>query len=116
MFHSGGAPFAVPALHWRWREWLYAGSLLALGAGIVMDLGIARSQVVDEPPRTVTAPAVTVPAMGKPAVESSGSSQPAAAPAADAKSPRSRDDQRRILMLLLMNSAGSVGPFGGLGR
>jgi hypothetical protein len=73
--------------------------------------GATIDQVPDGTPTTVAAtaaPAVN-PAAG-PVVT------PAAAIVTPTARPESDDRQRRVLMLLLMNSAGPVRPYGNLGR
>jgi hypothetical protein len=80
--------------------------ILTLPARPGANLDEAPSGAATPPTEAVTTPVAT-PAPG-------ATARPAAAVAAPA--PKPDDRQRRVLMLLLMNSAGPVRPYGNLGR
>jgi hypothetical protein len=93
----------------HWLAWLFVAPLLivTLPARSGASLDEVESGATAQPASAVTAPASVAPA--DPAVT------PAAAIVTPAKPP-SDDRQRRVLMLLLMNSAGPVRPYGNLGH
>ena len=99
----------------RRRSSLLAGTALALCLGGVAP-ATAGTPPADPPGAVAPEDAAKVPAV-------EGSSVPRAATEAasvrrpvEAKPQPSGDEQRRVLMLLLMNSTGPVRPFGGLGH
>jgi hypothetical protein len=105
----------------RGRSLLLAGAALAFCLGSV---AAARAGTPPADPPGAAAPENAAPddAAKVPAVEGSSLPPGAATEVAavrrpiEAKSQPSGDEQRRVLMLLLMNSAGPVRPFGGLGH
>jgi hypothetical protein len=106
MLPSGDFPAACDSFHRRSRAWLVAGALFGLG-GAAMAMP-AWPDTKDEPARASPVPAIAIPATdpGGAAPSIGSGIRPAAA----------SDAQRRMLMLLMMNSAGPLGPFGSLGH
>lgn len=91
--------------------WLVVAPLL------ILTLPARSGASPDEAPSSVVAPAV--PAVAAPvagAVANPAVTQAAAIVTPAEAKPESGDQQRRVLMLLLMNSAGPVRPYGNLGR
>lgn len=108
MAHLRDTSFGLARVPKPWLAWLFVAPLLIpLPARSSASLDEAQSGTTAQPVTAVTAPASVAPA--DPAVT------PAAAIVTPAK-PESDDRQRRVLMLLLMNSAGPVRPYGNLGR
>ncbi len=104
----------------RGRLPLLAGAALALCLGGVAP---ARAGTPPADPPGAAAPEDAAPEDAAKVPASEGSSLPRAATEVaavrrpvEAKPQPSGDEQRRVLMLLLMNSAGPVRPFGGLGK
>jgi hypothetical protein len=89
-------------------------SLLALPL-LILALSAQSGANLDRAPDSTAAPtaAIVAPTAGAPAEPAV---TPAAAIVAPAARPQADDRQRRVLMLLLMNSAGPVRPYGNLGR
>lgn len=86
-------------------------------AGMICVLAAAASPVRSEegtPAGTQPQVAAVTPAAPEPAAVVDPAVETVKRP--DARSDPSGDQQRRMLMLLLMNSAGPVRPFGNLGR
>ena len=109
MAHLRDTSFGLRRPLGRRLAWLIALPLLILT--LPANSGATIDQVPDGTPTTVAA--TSAPAVGaaaEPAVT------PAAAIVTPAARPDSDDRQRRVLMLLLMNSAGPVRPYGNLGR
>ena len=101
--------FGLPRIPGHRLAWLVALPLLILTLP-------ARSGVsLDEVPVGTATPAAAIatPIAGAPA---DPAVVPAAAIVTPVAKPESGDQQRRVLMLLLMNSAGPVRPYGNLGR
>ena len=105
---------------YRGRSPLLAGAALALCLSCFASRG-AGTPPADPPPADSPGAAALEEAAKVPAVE--GSSLPRVATEVatvrrpvEAKPQPDADEQRRVLMLLLMNSAGPVRPFGGIGR
>ena len=101
--------FGLPRIPGHRLAWLVALPLL------ILTLPANSGATIDQPPDgapaavvATAAPAASAPA--DPAVT------PAAAIVTPAAKPDSDDRGRRVLMLLLMNSAGPVRPYGNLGR
>jgi hypothetical protein len=102
------------SLIWRLRR-------EGIGVGLVAALAFVGVALADAPAGPPDNPAVAgrsgstiAPAAISPAaarVEPVLADDPKPAPSVP-----SREQQRRVLMLLLMNSAGPLGPYGGLGR
>jgi hypothetical protein len=102
------------------RQYRRAAFISGLACGLVFAMTplAAQEPEASAVPDASAAPEVATAAAGAP--ETSGAS---AAPAtltlakpADAGAEKSTEQQRRVLMLLLMNSVGPVRPFGNLGR
>jgi hypothetical protein len=108
MAHLRDAIFGPPRFPKHRLAWLVAAPLLLL------TLPARSGASPDETPSAAMAPAVA-PISGAIAVPVVTDAAAIVSPA-EAKSPRSDDRQRRVLMLLLMNSAGPVRPYGDLGR
>ena len=90
------------------RRWLWLGAALAM---VVAGVSLAEVTGGDDPSlQAVLAPPAAAPAV---AAEPAGA-QPAAAE--DARPRPGAEGQRRIFMLLLLNSAGPLRPYGGLSR
>ncbi|HWG80810.1 MAG TPA: hypothetical protein VN681_13595 [Stellaceae bacterium] len=109
MAHLRDRSFGLPRIPGHRLAWLAALPLLILTLPAQSDANLDRATNGTSTP----AAAVVAPNAGGPA-------GPAATPAstivAPAARPDSDDRQRRVLMLLLMNSAGPVRPYGNLGR
>ena len=109
MARHGDICFCVP----QWILLRHRGALLgalvcALAAGAMPSSAVEESSGTTVPQVAVVTPA-----------ETEGSSVPPVATVVkgpDAGAAHTSDQQRRVLMLLLMNSAGPVRPFGNLGR
>lgn len=97
------------------RGWLFAGAVFAICAVITIP---ARSGVTSEsvPESAVPQVAVVPPGAATVAATPPGATDVALVKPADAKPQPSSEQQRQLMLLLLMNSAGPVRPFGGLGR
>lgn len=110
MAHLRDTPFGLPRIPGHRLAWLVALPLLILT--LPTQSGASLDQAPDGTPTPVAAIAAP-PAAGAPA-------DPAVTPAAAVVTPTARpepdDRQRRVLMLLLMNSAGPVRPYGNIGR
>lgn len=109
MAHLRDTSFGLPRLPGYRLAWLIALPLLILAMP-------ARSGAsLDEAPisTAVEPAAVAAPLAGAPATPAV---TPAAAIVTPAPKPESGDQERRVLMLLLMNSGGPVRPYGNLGR
>jgi hypothetical protein len=106
------ALFGLPRSPKHRLAWLVAAPLLILTIP-------ARSGVsLDEAPSEAVAqvaPAIGAPASGAEAVPAVTQAAVIVTPV-EAKPLQSDDQQRRVLMLLLMNSAGPVRPYGNIGR
>jgi hypothetical protein len=109
-------PISISALPARRRGGL---SLAALLAGLALSASCALAEGREAPPTpaalagsTVPPDLQAVPPLAAPAAERVN----AAAPRAAAEQASVDERQRRLLMLLLMNSAGSLHPYGGLTR
>ncbi|HKW54702.1 MAG TPA: hypothetical protein VJO12_13495 [Stellaceae bacterium] len=109
MAHLRDTAFGLPRFSGHRLAWLVALPLL------IFTLPARSGASLDEAPAgTVAQPvAVTAPVAGVPV---DPAVTPAAAIVTPAAKPESGDQQRRVLMLLLMNSAGPVRPYGNLGR
>jgi len=102
--------FGLPRIPGHRLAWLVALPLLILA------LPARSGASLDEAPAgtaTPVAATIATPIAGAPA---DPAVVPAAAMVTPAAKPESGDQQRRVLMLLLMNSAGPVRPYGNLGR
>ena len=101
--------FRLPRIPGHRLAWLVALPLLIVT--LPARSGASPDQALDGAP--IAAAAIVAPTAGAPA-------DPAVTPAAAIVTPAARpepdDRQRRVLMLLLMNSAGPVRPYGNLGR
>jgi hypothetical protein len=109
MAHLRDTSFGLPRIPGHRLAWLVALPLL------ILTLSTQSGASLDQAPTdtATTATAIAVPVAGAPA---DPAVQPAAAIVTPAVKPDSGDQQRRVLMLLLMNSAGPVRPYGNLGR
>lgn len=109
MVEFGGVPLGLsPLPAYRRRGARFAGIFVAMALGLSMPvwLGTTIEQGLGDGVSshvTAAAPIAT-------------EADPVAIKSADAKPRQSSEQQRRVLMLLLMNSAGPVRPFGNLGR
>lgn len=109
MAHLRDTSFGLRRLPGHRVAWLVALPLLILTLPAQSDANLDRAtDGTSTPAAAVVAPTAGAPA--GPAVT------PAATVVAPAARPDSDDQQRRVLMLLLMNSAGPVRPYGNLGR
>ncbi len=111
MAHLRDALFGLPRFPKDRLAWLVAAPLL------ILTLPAHSGATLDEAPSGAiaqAAPAVTAPISG--AAADPALTQAAAFVAPAEVRPQSDDQQRRVLMLLLMNSAGPVRPYGNLGR
>jgi hypothetical protein len=105
-------PNSISALQPRWRGGLSIAlfACLVLGAALASANGKEEAPTVREFSGTSQPPTLPAPALAtSPAVAEQGK------PMRSAPSPN-EERQRQLLMLLLMNSAGSLHPYGGLGR
>ncbi len=110
MAHLRDTSFGLARVPKHWLAWLFVAPLL------ILTLPARSAASVDEAPSGTTAPpAVAVAAPASAVTGTDPAVTPAAAIVTPAK-PESDDRQRRVLMLLLMNSAGPVRPYGNLGR
>jgi hypothetical protein len=109
MAHLRDTPFGLPRIPGHRLAWLVALPLL------ILTLPARSGASLDEAPAGTATPAaaIAVPIAGTPA---DPAVTPAAAVITPVAKPQSDDQQRRVLMLLLMNSAGPVRPYGNLGR
>ena len=108
MAHLRDTSFGLPRIPGHRLAWLVVLPLM------ILTLPTRSGASLDEvAAATAPASAVAVPSAG-------ASADPAVVPAAaivtPVAKPQSDDRQRRVLMLLLMNSAGPVRPYGNLGR
>jgi hypothetical protein len=91
----------------------------ALAGGLACGVALAAVPLAAEEPSTGAAPQQMVTAAPVSPAMSGASATPTAmtmTKPADAPTEKSSEQQRRVFMLLLMNSAGPVRPFGNLGR
>src|SRR5690349_2007128 len=103
MAHLRDMSFGLPRILGRRLAWLVALPLLILTLPAQSDANLDRApDGTATPAVAITAPTASAPA--EPAVT------PAAAIVTPTATPQSDDRQRRVLMLLLMNSAGPVRP------
>ena len=111
MAHLRDTSFGLARFPKHRLAWLVVAPLL------ILTLPARSGPSLDEAPSGATAqPAViTAPAAGAAADPTVTQAAAIVAPAAAVKA-ESGDQQRRVLMLLLMNSAGPVRPYGNLGR
>ena len=109
MAHLRDMSFGLPRIPGHRLAWLIALPLLILFLPAQSGAGL------DEAPggTATSAAAIVTPSAGTAAEPTV---TPAAAIVTPAAKPDSGDQQRRVLMLLLMNSAGPVRPYGNLGR
>ena len=109
MAHLRDTSYGLPRTPGHRLAWLVALPLL------ILTLPARSGASLDEAPADTATPAAAIatPITGAPA---DPAVVPAAAIVTPAAKPESGDQQRRVLMLLLMNSAGPVRPYGNLGR
>jgi hypothetical protein len=108
MAHLRDTSFGLPRISRHRLAWLVALPLLILTLPAQSDANLDQAPDGTATAATaIAAPATSAPA--DPAVKPAAATTPAARPEPD-------DRQRRVLMLLLMNSAGPVRPYGNLGR
>ena len=109
MAHLRDTSFGLPRIPGHRLAWLVALPLL------ILTLPAQSGSGLDEAPGGTATPAAAIATPGAGAVAAPAVT-PAAAIVTPAARPESDDRQRRVLMLLLMNSAGPVRPYGNLGR
>lgn len=115
MVQPHDASAALPILsRYRQRGWLSAMAVVTIS--VVTALPAWSGITSDNVPETAPQVAATVPGGAQPAPSSGSSTAVAVIKPADAKPQVSSEQQRQFMMILLMNSAGPVRPFGGLGR
>jgi hypothetical protein len=109
MAHLRDASFGLPRTPGHRLAWLIALPLL------ILTMPARSGASLDEAPTGTAAEpaAVMAPLAGAP---TNPAVTPAAAIVTPAAKPESGDQERRVLMLLLINSAGPVRPYGNLGR
>jgi uncharacterized membrane-anchored protein len=112
MAHLRDAVAGLPRFPKYRLAWLVAAPLLILSLPVRSEVSPneATSAAVAQ-----AAPATAAPISGAAAVPAVTQAAVVVTPA-EAKLPQSDDQQRRVLMLLLMNSAGPVRPYGNLGH
>lgn len=114
MAHLRDRSFGLPRIPGHRLAWLVAVPLL------VLTLPARSGDSLDQSPdgAPIPATAIVAPTAGAPAagVPAAPAVTPTAAIVTPEASPEPDDRQRRVLMLLLMNSAGPVRPYGNLGR
>ena len=110
MAHLRDRSFGLPRIPGHRLAWLVALPLL------ILTLSAQSGGSLDQAPAETATPAAAnaAPSTGAPA--DPAAVMPAAAIVTPAAKPETDDRQRRVLMLLLMNSAGPVRPYGNLGR
>jgi hypothetical protein len=112
MVRPGDTCSSVTRLIRRYRR-------VALAGGLACGVAFAATPLVAEEPSTDAVPQQMVTAAPETPEMSGASATPTAMTVTkpvDAPTEKSSEQQRRVLMLLLMNSAGPVRPFGNLGR
>ena len=111
--HDASATLPRPSIY-RERAWLFAGAVFAVCALVAIP---AKSGVTSDSVPEGTLPQVAaLPPGAVDVAPAPGATDVALIKRVDAKPQPSSEQQRQLMMLLLMNSAGPVRPFGGLGR
>ena len=117
MIQLSDAPSGLQPRNGRWRGWL--------GAGVTASLALAAASLPARADTTLDTPAaVALSGSTLPPAAAGDVATPAIATAMappetkpiEAGRPQMDERQRRILMLLLINGAGAVRPYGSLGR
>jgi hypothetical protein len=89
---------------------------LAVAPLLILTLPARSGSTLDETPGSATAQPAVAPTTPPPRAAVDVAAVTPAATVAAPTLPQPDDRQRRVLMLLLMNSAGPVRPYGNLGR
>ncbi len=111
--HDASAALLRSSIY-RDRAWLLAGAVLTL-CTVAAGPGWPDAPS-DRTPESVQSQDAAVPPRLEEPAPASGNTQVALVKPAEAKPPLNSEQQRQLMLLLLMNSAGPVRPFGGFGR